>query len=91
MALDLLPISVLRVEANSSGEEGNVSDLKDKTWLELCEAASREEDPERLLKLVTALNDLLEQLEFEEKAKQCACAIAWGAHGFTSSSAAIAP
>jgi hypothetical protein len=46
-----------------------VSDLKEKTWLELCEAASREEDPERLLELITTLNDLLEQRELQEKVK----------------------
>ena len=59
-----------------------MSDLKDKTWLELCESASREEDPERLLELVTALNDLLEQQELEEKARRCACAMAWDAERF---------
>jgi DNA polymerase II large subunit len=45
-------------------------DLKDKSWRELCEAASREHDPERLLELITALNDLLEQKEEEEKANR---------------------
>lgn len=44
-------------------------DLKDKSWRELCEAASREHNPERLLELVTALNDVLEQME-EEKANR---------------------
>jgi hypothetical protein len=44
--------------------------LKDKSWRELCEAASREHDPERLLELITALNDLLEQKEEEEKANR---------------------
>jgi DNA polymerase II large subunit len=47
-----------------------VSDLKDKSWLELCEAASREQDPEKLLELITALNDALEQREREEKARR---------------------
>jgi hypothetical protein len=47
-----------------------VSDLRNKTWLELCEAASREEDTERLLELITALNDVLEERELEEKARQ---------------------
>ena len=44
--------------------------LKDKSWRELSEAASREHDPERLLELITALNDLLEQKEEEEKANR---------------------
>jgi DNA polymerase II large subunit len=44
--------------------------LKDKSWRELCEAASREHDPEKLLELITALNDVLEQREKEEKAKR---------------------
>jgi DNA polymerase II large subunit len=44
--------------------------LKDKSWRELCEAASREHDPESLLELITALNDLLEQKEEEEKANR---------------------
>jgi DNA polymerase II large subunit len=47
-----------------------VSDLKDKSWLELCEAASREHDPEKLLELITALNDALEEREQQEKAKR---------------------
>ena len=46
-----------------------MSDLKDKNWLELCEAASREQDPEKLLQLITALNEALEQKEREEKAQ----------------------
>jgi len=46
-----------------------VSDLKDKSWLELCEAASREHDPEKLLELITALNDALER-EQQEKSKR---------------------
>jgi hypothetical protein len=56
-----------------------VSDLKDKSWLELCEAASREHDPEKLLELITALNNLLEQRDLQEKAKRSACTMAWGA------------
>jgi hypothetical protein len=44
-----------------------VSNLKDKSWLELCEAASREHDPEKLLELITALNDVLEQREREQQ------------------------
>lgn len=47
-----------------------MSDLKDKSWLELCEAASREHDPDKLLELITALNDALERRELEEKAKR---------------------
>jgi len=47
-----------------------VSDLKDKTWLELCEAASREYDPEKLLELITALNDELELMEWAERAQR---------------------
>ena len=47
-----------------------MSDLKDKSWLELCEAASREQDPEKLLELITALNDVLEQREREEKVRR---------------------
>ena len=43
--------------------------LKGKSWRELCEAASREYDPDKLLELITALNDVLEQIE-EEKAKR---------------------
>lgn len=44
--------------------------LKDKNWRELCEAASREHDPEKLLELITALNDVLEQREEEEKSNR---------------------
>lgn len=47
-----------------------MSDLKDKSWLELCEAASREHDPDKLLELITALNDALERREQQEKAKR---------------------
>ncbi len=46
-----------------------MSNLKDKSWLELCEAASREHDPEKLLELITALNDVLEQREREQQEK----------------------
>ena len=45
--------------------------LKSRSWRELCEAASREHDPEKLLELITALNDVLEQQEEEEKANRC--------------------
>ena len=44
--------------------------LKDKNWRELCEAASREHDPEKLLGLIKTLNDVLEQREKKEKAKR---------------------
>ena len=44
--------------------------LKDKDWRELCEAASREHDPEKLLELITALNDVLEHREKEQKANR---------------------
>lgn len=44
--------------------------LKSRSWRELCEAASREHDPEKLLELITALNDVLEQKEEEEKANR---------------------
>ena len=47
-----------------------MSDLRTKNWRELCEAASREHDPERLLELVTALNDVLERVEQEQKASR---------------------
>jgi hypothetical protein len=52
-----------------------VSDLKDKHWLELCEAASREQDPEKLLELIRALNDALERIDLQEKTKR-ACSLA---------------
>jgi hypothetical protein len=56
-----------------------VSDLKEKSWLELCEAASREQDPEKLLELITVLNDLLEERDLQEKARRTtACSMAWG-------------
>jgi hypothetical protein len=44
--------------------------LKDKNWRELCEAASREHDPERLLELIAVLNNLLEQMAEEEQANR---------------------
>jgi hypothetical protein len=64
----------MRGEAH--GKEVNVlhhkdkSHLKDENWRELCEAASREHDPQKLLELIKALNDVLEQREKEEKAKR---------------------
>jgi hypothetical protein len=47
-----------------------VLDLKHKSWRELCEAASREHDPEELLELITALNNVLEQMAEGEKANR---------------------
>ena len=38
---------------------GRTSEL----WMTLCEQAAREHDPNRLLELVTQINDLLEQKE----------------------------
>jgi len=66
-----------------------VSDLKDKSWLELCEAASREQDPEKLLELVTALNDLLEQRDLEVKVRRTTCTMAWGSQHSAPSSLGI--
>jgi hypothetical protein len=36
-------------------------------WMTLCEQAAREYDPNRLLELVTQINDLLEQKENRRK------------------------
>ncbi len=47
-----------------------MSDLKDKTWQELSEAASRETDPHKLMELIKALNYVLERREQEERAKR---------------------
>jgi hypothetical protein len=33
----------------------------EKRWKELCELASREQDPEKLLKLITEINALLDE------------------------------
>jgi hypothetical protein len=66
-----------------------VPGLKDKSWLELCEAASHEQDPEKLLELVTALNDLLEQRDLEEKVRGATCSMAWGAQHSAPSSFGI--
>ena len=90
MASNLLSNTPLQVEASSARQEENVSDLKEKSWLELCEAASREQDPEKLLELITTLNDLLEERELEEKAKQCTCTMAWGTKRTASGSQRIA-
>jgi hypothetical protein len=45
-------------------------DLNDKSWRELCEAASREHDPEKLLELIATLNNVLEQMAEVEKANR---------------------
>jgi hypothetical protein len=47
-----------------------VSDLKDKRWRDLCEAASREHDPEKLLELIAVLNNVLEQMAEGEQANR---------------------
>jgi hypothetical protein len=86
VASDLLSTFGVAGRTNSASEEENVSDLKNMSWLELCQAASREEDPETLLELVTALNDLLEERELEEKARQCAFDMTWSARRFGSNS-----
>jgi hypothetical protein len=39
-------------------------------WVQLCEQAAMEQDPKRLLELVTRINDLLEQKERRLKAQQ---------------------
>jgi len=44
---------------------GRTSEL----WMTLCEQAAREHDSNRLLELVTQINDLLEQKENHLKAK----------------------
>jgi hypothetical protein len=36
---------------------------KKERWMELCEQAAKEQDPEELLKLVEQINDLLEEKE----------------------------
>jgi hypothetical protein len=65
----------LRCAGEAHGKEVNVlhkdkGDLRDRNWRELCEAASREHDPQKLLELIKTLNDVLEQREKEEKAKR---------------------
>lgn len=47
-----------------------MSDLKDKSWRELCQAASSEHDPGRLLELIAALNNVLEQMAEGVKANR---------------------
>lgn len=39
-------------------------------WIQLCEQAAVEQDPKRLLELVTRINDLLEQKEKRLKAQR---------------------
>ncbi len=43
-----------------------MSDLESKDWRELSEAASREQDPQKLMDLIRALNKALERREREE-------------------------
>lgn len=43
-----------------------MSDLEGKNWRELSEAASREQDPQRLMELIRALNKALERREREQ-------------------------
>jgi hypothetical protein len=44
-----------------------MSDLKGKGWRELCEAASHEHNPQRLLELIQAINETRDQREQEQK------------------------
>ena len=44
-----------------------MSDLESKDWRELSEAASREQDPQKLMELIRALNKALERREREQK------------------------
>ena len=37
--------------------------LDDQEWRQLCEQASREQDPDRLLQLVERINNILEERE----------------------------
>ena len=76
VAWELLLYRVLQVERTQQEEE-NVSDLRDKNWLELCEAASREQDPQKLLELITTLNDLLEQRDLEQTKRMITRTQAW--------------
>jgi hypothetical protein len=39
-------------------------------WMELCEQASQEQDPNRLMKLVEEINRLLEQREQKPKIRE---------------------
>jgi hypothetical protein len=43
-----------------------MSDLESKDWRELSEAASREQDPNKLMELIRALNKALERREREQ-------------------------
>jgi hypothetical protein len=43
------------------------SDLERRDWRELSEAASREQDPQKLMELIRALNEALERREREQK------------------------
>jgi len=40
-----------------------MQDDEEERWMSLCQQASTEQDPEKLLKLVTEINDLLESKE----------------------------
>lgn len=44
-----------------------MSDLESKDWRELSEAASREQDPQKLMELIRALNEALERREREQR------------------------
>ena len=41
-----------------------------KNWRELCQAAAKEHNPEKLLRLVTELNDTLEKMKRKEREVQ---------------------
>jgi hypothetical protein len=53
------------VETSSRGGQF-MSDLESKDWRELSEAASREQDPQKLMDLIRALNKALERREREQ-------------------------
>jgi hypothetical protein len=45
-------------------EGGNcMQDDEEERWMNLCQQASTEQDPEKLLKLIAEINDLLESKE----------------------------
>ena len=44
-------------------------------WVQLCEQAAVEQDPNRLLELVTRINDLLEQKERRLKAHESSASL----------------
>jgi len=47
-------------------------------WVQLCEQAAVEQDPNRLLELVTRINDLLEQKERRLKAHESSASLKFG-------------